>query len=145
METREIAGYIPLSPPKKTQKYLRLGITEKNWTTYVNRWEGVAQSYWNLGNIIVNFNTFSHPPAGEAGWMSVTLADWLSCDPIIVATIPFHLALRLHDWDCLGRWPKWSYPAHCSLLQQLHVNPIHGPKYINPDKINFILGLIWKR
>ena len=44
MGTREFSGYT-CKPPKKNQKYLRLGISEKNWTTYVNRWEGVAQSY----------------------------------------------------------------------------------------------------
>lgn len=27
--------------------------------------------------------------------MSVILADWLSCDPIIMTTVPFHLAFRL--------------------------------------------------
>lgn len=119
-----------------------MGTSEMNLTTHVNMLGVGDQSCGNVGNIIVNVNTSSHPPAGEAGWMSVMPADWLSCDPVIVTTAPLHLAFSLCDWDSLGKWPKWSYPALRSLLQQLHVHPAYAPKYINLDKISFTLDLI---
>lgn len=60
---------------KKTQKYLEMGTSEMNLTTHVNMLGVGDQSCGNVGNIIVNVNTSSHPPAGEAGWMSVMPAD----------------------------------------------------------------------
>lgn len=52
-----------------------MGTSEMNLTTHVNMLGVGDQSCGNVGNIIVNVNTSSHPPAGKAGWMSVMPAD----------------------------------------------------------------------
>lgn len=95
--TFELSENVPLTTLRSTSTgsiWNELECPRKH--SHVNRWR--AQSGENLSNMVVNVNTFLTHQLVKLERCQL-LADWLSCEPIPMATEPFHLAFSLRDWD----------------------------------------------